>query len=66
MLLISFIVLAFLDLSSLRTHFWPFTEVVRRIGREVTQKNLKADEVRIAQTPRIGEIEKTKDPDARG
>ena len=50
----------------LRTHFWPFTEVVRRIGREVTQKNWEADEPRIAQTPRIGEIEKTKDPDARG
>jgi hypothetical protein len=31
-------VLAFRDLSSLRTHFWPFTEVVRKIPREVTRK----------------------------
>jgi hypothetical protein len=46
--------LAFFDLSSLRTHFQPFTEVVRRIRREVTRKNWKADEPRIAQTPRIG------------
>ena len=33
-----FIVLAFRDLSLLRTHFWPFTEVVRKIRREVTRK----------------------------
>jgi hypothetical protein len=33
-----FLFLAFLDLSSLRTHFWPFTEVVRRIRREVTRE----------------------------
>ena len=33
-----FIVLAFRDLSSLRTHFWPFTEGVRKIRREVTRK----------------------------
>jgi hypothetical protein len=51
--------LAFCDLSSLRTHFWPFTEVVRRIRREVTRKNWKTDEPRIAQTPRIGKIETT-------
>jgi len=30
--------LAFRDLSSLRTHFWPFTEVVRKIRRKVTRK----------------------------
>ena len=51
------IVLAFRDLSSLRTHFWPFTEVVRRIRREVTRKNWNEAEPRIAQTP---ELEKSK------
>jgi hypothetical protein len=34
-----FIVLAFRDLSSLRTHFRPFTEVMRKSRREVTRKN---------------------------
>jgi hypothetical protein len=29
-----FIVLAFPEVSLLRTHFWPFTEVVRKIRRE--------------------------------
>jgi len=33
-----FIVLAFRDLSSLRTHFRPFTEVMRKGWREVTAK----------------------------
>jgi hypothetical protein len=33
-----FVVLAFLDSSLLRSHFWPFTEVVRKIRREVTRK----------------------------
>src|ERR1043166_2522841 len=33
-----FIVLAFRDLASLRTHFWPFTEVVRKVRLEVTWK----------------------------
>ena len=32
-----FVVLAFLDFSLLRTHFWPFTEVLREIRREVTR-----------------------------
>jgi hypothetical protein len=59
-----FIVLAFIDLSSLRTHFRPFTEVVRRIRREVTRKNWA--EPRIAQTPRFGKIETTEDPDMTG
>jgi hypothetical protein len=36
--IISVLVLAFFDLSSLRTHFWPFTEVVRKIRAEVTRK----------------------------
>jgi hypothetical protein len=36
--IISVLVLAFFDLSSLRTHFWPFTEVVRKIRVEVTRK----------------------------
>ena len=58
--------LAFLDLSSLRTHFWPFTEVLRRIRREVTRKIWKADQRRIAQAPRIGKIETTTDPDLMG
>jgi hypothetical protein len=53
--------LAFIDLSSLRTHFRPFTEVVRRIRREVTRKDW--GEPRIARTPRLGKIETTKDPD---
>jgi hypothetical protein len=66
-LLISFsLFLAFRDLSSLRTHFWPFTEVVRRIRLEVTRKHWKTDEPPIAQTPRIGEIETTEDPDVTG
>ena len=30
-------VLAFFDLSSLRPHFWLFTEVVRKIPGEVTR-----------------------------
>jgi len=34
-----FIVLALFDFSLLRTHFWPFTEVVRKIRREVTRKD---------------------------
>jgi hypothetical protein len=33
-----FLVLAFFDFSSLRTHLWPFTEAVRKIRREVTRK----------------------------
>src|SRR4030095_16652923 len=49
--------LAFRDLSSLRTHFWPFTEVVRRIPLEVTRKHWKADEPRTAQTLQIGKTE---------
>src|SRR5262249_571603 len=48
---VPFIVLAFLDLSSLRTHFWPFTEVVRRIRREVTREIGRPGEPQIAQTP---------------
>jgi hypothetical protein len=35
---ISFLVLAFRDLSSLRAHFRPFTKVVRKIPPEVTRK----------------------------
>jgi hypothetical protein len=34
----SFFVLAFGELSSLRTHFRPFTEVMRKSRREVTQE----------------------------
>jgi hypothetical protein len=37
-----FLVLAFFDFSSLRTHFWPFTDVVRKIWREVTRKFVEA------------------------
>ena len=33
-----FIVLAFRELSSLRTHFRPFTEVMRKSRREVTRE----------------------------
>jgi hypothetical protein len=32
--------LGFGDFSSLRNHFWSFTEVVRKIGREVTTEVL--------------------------
>jgi hypothetical protein len=34
----SFLVLAFFDSSLLRSHFWPFTPVLRRILRFVTRK----------------------------
>src|SRR6266576_4275326 len=33
-----FIVLAFRDLSSLRTHFWPHTEVLQEIRPDITRK----------------------------
>ena len=33
-----FVVLAFLDFSSLRTHFWPFTQVLRKNWPRVTRK----------------------------
>ena len=36
-----FFVLAFRELSSLRTHFRPFTEVMRKSRREVTRKLAK-------------------------
>jgi hypothetical protein len=36
-----FLSLAFFDFSLLRTHFGPFTEVVRKIRREVTKKYKK-------------------------
>ena len=39
----SFFVLAFPELSSLRTHFRPFTEVMRKGRREVTWKMSKTD-----------------------
>jgi hypothetical protein len=38
-ILFPFIVLTFFDFSLLRTHFWPLTEVVRKIRREVTRKD---------------------------
>ncbi len=38
-ILFPFVVLAFFDFSLLRTHFWPFTEVVSKIRREVTRKD---------------------------
>ena len=31
--------LAFFDFSLLRTHFWPYTEAVRKIRREVTRED---------------------------
>jgi len=43
---LGFIVLAFFDFSSLRTHLWPFTEVLRKIWRSVTGK--VAEDARIA------------------
>jgi len=41
MIYFPFIFLAFFDFSSLRTHFWLFTQVMRKIRREVTRKNTK-------------------------
>ena len=35
-IVIFFLVLAFRDFSSLRTHFWPFIEVLSEIQPEVT------------------------------
>ena len=35
---LSFVVLAFFDSSSLRSHFWPFTEVQNGKQREVMRK----------------------------
>jgi hypothetical protein len=32
------VLLAFFGFSPMRSHFWPFTEVVRKIQREVTRK----------------------------
>ena len=32
------VLLAFFGFSPMRSHFWPFTEVVRKIPREVTRK----------------------------
>jgi hypothetical protein len=34
-----FVVLAFFDFSSLRTHFWPFTGVLQEIRRDITRKD---------------------------
>jgi len=42
LILFFYLVLAFFDFSSLRTHFWPFTDVVRKIRREVTRKVILA------------------------
>jgi hypothetical protein len=35
---VSFLVLAFRDILSLRTHFWPFTEALQKMRRDITQK----------------------------
>src|SRR5205809_2741233 len=40
-----FVVLAFLDFSSLRSHFWPFTQVLRKIWPGVTRKVGKTEDV---------------------
>ena len=32
------VLLAFFGFSPMRSHFWPFTEVMRKIRREVTRK----------------------------
>jgi len=37
--LFPFLVLAFFDSSLLRSHFWPFTEVLRKIWPGVTRKS---------------------------
>jgi hypothetical protein len=36
--MISFFVLALFDSWSLRTHFWPFMDVLQEIARELTRK----------------------------
>jgi hypothetical protein len=35
---VPFLVLAFHDFSSLRSHFWPFTDVLRKIFESLTGK----------------------------
>jgi hypothetical protein len=62
--LFPFLVLAFFEFSLLRTHFWPFTEVLRKIWPGVTQKVGKTEgdtnvtdgflDWRPTQTPTIG------------
>ncbi len=37
-----FVVLAFFDFSLLRTHFWPFTELLQRIQRDITRKHVNS------------------------
>ena len=64
MLFISFsLFLAFRDLSSLRTHFRPFTEVVRRIRLEVTREIGRQMNRGLR---RRHELEKSKQPDVTG
>jgi hypothetical protein len=53
MLFIFFLGLAFFDFSSLRTHFWPFTDVVNKIRREVTRKMQRTCKPRITRISRI-------------
>jgi hypothetical protein len=49
MLFLFYLVLAFTELSLLRSHFRPFTEVMRKGGREVTKKTQRtADQTEIA------------------
>ena len=48
-----FLVLALFDFSSLRTHFWPFTEVLRKIWRLVTRKVAETHEPRMTRMSRM-------------
>ena len=45
-ILFPFVVLAFFDFSLLRTHFWPFTEGVRKVRLEATRKDAEMREIR--------------------
>ena len=51
-------VLAFRELSFLKTHFWPFTEVMRRIRPEVT-KERRTNERPIIITQRLMKFERS-------
>jgi len=53
--LLSVVVLAFFCLLIVRSHLWPFTDVLGRIGRFVTRKKKKLLEPRVAQIPRLRE-----------
>ena len=60
MLFIFFLGLAFFDFSSLSTHFWPFTHVMRKIRREVTRKMQRACKPRIARISQMTSLRRAR------